>query len=120
MKRAIFAVPLLLSAVACSRSEPVDPEILEAGRQVYLAQSCGGCHGENRAGSELAPPLTSVHLHWSAERLETYLKHPEAVTASEPRLKDLSSRWELEMPGVEEASPEDVRALALFLLHSRD
>mgnify|MGYP003563964920 CR=1 FL=1 len=120
MKTAIPVAALLLWMSACSRGTPVPPETVELGRQVYQAQACGGCHGDDRAGTELAPALTSVHLQWSPDRLETYLKHPESVTASEPRLKDLSSHWELEMPGVAEASAEEVRALALFLLHSRD
>jgi mono/diheme cytochrome c family protein len=114
------SVALLVCLVGCGREPSAPPETLDLGRQVYRSQSCDACHGGDRAGTELAPPLTSVHLNWSSEGLQTYLRHPEAVTGSDPRLKDLAGRWELEMPGVAEASPEEVRALALFLLHSRD
>lgn len=108
----------LVLLTACGDRASVDQATLDLGREVYLAESCDGCHGDDRLGSELAPSLQTVHLHWSADRLSDYLKNPDAVTASDLRLQDVSGRWQLAMPGVGDASPDEVRALALYLLHA--
>jgi cytochrome c2 len=115
------AVVLTLAAAAtlaaCARSQP-SPEQAESirrGRDVYVFESCGGCHGNRRQGSEKAPPLDALRDHWSADELALYLRQPGQY-AQDRRLQRLARRYPAEMAGLPAAHPDRLHDLVAFLL----
>lgn len=87
----------------------------DAGRRVWEAQGCAGCHGEPGTTRATAPPLTDLAAHWDREALAEYLADPEAVKARTPRLQYLNERYPVIMPRID-ASAEDLELLADHLL----
>jgi mono/diheme cytochrome c family protein len=102
--------------VACGRSVVVDPATREAGAKVYRSESCAGCHGEERGGGRLAPPLRRLTRHWDDEELVRFLRDPTAFAADDGRIREMAARFPSRMPPAGTSDPEKLRALALFLL----
>ena len=86
------------------------------GALLYRQNSCDVCHGDDRAGSDNAPPLRGLAAHWDAERLTVYLADPAPVVASDPRLSELGERYEVEMLAYGHVPESERRALAEWLL----
>jgi cytochrome c553 len=113
-----FAVVASLGGCAAPPSPPpVDLDAVERGRLVWKAEECGVCHGDDGRGSEIAPTLANVDENWTVEELAAYLLDPEAESAGNHRLAQLAAEYQLEMPGILLATPEQGRDLALFILH---
>jgi cytochrome c2 len=113
----ILALATAAALAACTRSEP-SPEQAESvrrGREVYVFESCGGCHGSQRQGSEKAPPLAALRRHWSAEELALYLRQPGQF-AQDRRLQRLARRYPAGMAGLPAAHPDRLHDLVVFLL----
>ena len=55
----------------------LDP-VAAAGKQVYGAESCDACHGENGVGTSAGPKLIGATAQKSAEELTKLLRHPTA------------------------------------------
>jgi cytochrome c2 len=105
------------AAAACTRSEPSpdQAERVRRGREVYVFESCGGCHGSRRQGSGKAPPLDALRRHWSADELALYLRAPRQYP-QDSRLRQLARRYPAEMAGLPAAQPDRLRDLVAFLL----
>jgi cytochrome c2 len=113
---AVGALALALAAACGSpTATPEDAARVRRGRDVYVFEGCGNCHGADRRGSRTAPTLEGVQRHWSAEELLRYLRAPRAYPADR-RLRSLSARFRAEMAGLPAADQERVRDLVAFLL----
>lgn len=53
----------------------LDP-LAAAGKKIYEGESCDACHGENGAGSAMAPKLVGATAQKSADELANLLKKP--------------------------------------------
>jgi mono/diheme cytochrome c family protein len=87
------------------------------GEKVYAMQSCAICHGKQREGSKLGPPLTGLKAHWTADQLvRDYFPDPVTYQNNDPRLREMLKTYNtMKMPAVR--LPEaDQRALADWLL----
>jgi mono/diheme cytochrome c family protein len=111
---------LFVVLAGCSAPNPEpgpDIEAIDRGRQVWQAEECGECHGENGGGTDVAPSLRSVADHWAAEDLKSYLFDSESTSSHDQRLAELSHQYELEMPGILLAPPEQVDDLVVYLMN---
>ena len=129
MRDTIFTIAIAIAvAVTACGSPPTPPDQPDdtpptpvaaspaRGAGVYVAEGCGLCHGDDRAGTEIGPPLTGLADHWQTENLAAFLRDPAPMLASDPRLQEMAPNFETEMPGVSEADDAGVRDLVAFLL----
>lgn len=107
----------LVVAVGCGApSGPVaDADRVQRGREVYVFESCGSCHGAERQGGKNAPPLERLDRHWATDELVTYLRGPRAYP-KDRRLRTLAARYPQEMAGLPGAGEERLRDLVAYLL----
>jgi mono/diheme cytochrome c family protein len=62
-KEQVDAVTALVESWAAeTAAQPVEdiPDTVEAGQQVFSASGCGGCHGADLAGTDIAPSLLNI------------------------------------------------------------
>lgn len=98
-------------------SEPVLSAEAETGRQAYLTLGCASCHGDNLEGKRSAPKLTGIAERWTHEGLVEYLKDPDAVIRSTPRLAYVAEQYPISMPGFGDTADEQtLQAVAHYLL----
>ena len=119
MTNLIRGAGLLIAAacgLACGRVVVVDAATREAGARVYRSESCAGCHGEERAGGRLAPPLRALARHWDEEELVRFLRDPVAFAHDDSRIRGMAARFPSKMPPAGTSDAQKLRALALFLL----
>lgn len=111
---------MLVLAVACRQAEEPAaepaPALVSAGSEAYRVNACGICHGREREGTELGPPLRNLARFWSAERLQAFLKEPESFRTSSERMAQLAELYPADMPGLPAATAEELTALAAYLL----
>jgi mono/diheme cytochrome c family protein len=115
-----FAI-VLAAVVSCGRApeqarSPEPPAPKAETNDVYVRLECGACHGDNRQGSEGAPPLVDLAQRWDQASLVAFLKDPQGMGEANPHIAYREEPYPLQMPafgGVEEAELED---LARFLL----
>jgi len=127
MRSGLLVTGFVILAAGCgskaeSPAKPApaaDPAAAARGRLVFETEGCGACHGDQLEGTEMGPPLTAVASHWKRAELEAFLKEPAPVLASDPRLIELGTKYEVEMPGVSAASDPEVSDLAAYLLAAR-
>lgn len=124
MKMSSSTAFLIFSAVlsGCSGGsavggDRVDRASVRRGGQVWEAEECAACHGDDGRGTLIGPSLEGVHEHWTPDRLFEFLRDPGPELASNPRLGALTSRYEVDMPGVRDATEDETRDLAAFVLH---
>lgn len=109
-------VVAVVGALACGKSVVVDPAVRAAGEKVYRTEPCVGCHGEQRQGGRLAPPLAGLARHWDEEKLVRFLRDPVAFAQQDRRIRALAARYPSRMPPVNTSDPAKLRALAHYLL----
>jgi len=80
---------------------PSDP-MISKGKGVFTDRNCGACHGDDGAGTPLAPSLVGITKKLPQDRLVALLHNPNA------RMKAGG------MPSVD-ASPEEMTALLAYL-----
>jgi mono/diheme cytochrome c family protein len=87
---------------ATSASAQPTPDATEAGRAVFFAQGCYGCHRLGVAGTPIAHDLSRIGHKYTETQLEKWLRDPmsQKPTAHMPRLA---------------LSDDEVRALARYL-----
>ncbi len=95
----------------------VDRDAVARGRLVWEAEECSACHGDNGAGTPIGPSLADIANHWQAESLAGFLEDPQARLEDNPRLRELTSIYDVDMPGVRQAGEQEVKDLVVFLLH---
>ncbi len=109
--RAIRASPSLLAAAAlaaaCTSEPPPPPP--DPGAAAYRAQGCVACHGPAGEGTMMGPSLRGVGDHWTRDDLARYFVEPEAFASSDPRLKQVASKYTMRMRGI--TAPQDQRLL---------
>jgi len=103
-------VGLALAACGASGPAPGTPEAL------YVDLGCSKCHGANRDGQRSGPPLKALADRWTEDSLLEYLADPKAVMETNPRLKYMAENFPIMMPAYPNASQEDLRKLAQFIL----
>lgn len=117
---AILACTLVfLSALACSsptKSTVQDDEDVRQGRQVFLALSCATCHGHDRRGTNIGPPVLKLRDHWTEERLLQFLRDPASFKQADSRLRRISERYRTDMPSPIVGDDAKLKALIAYLL----
>lgn len=104
----------LVVLAGCGAS--LDPKLVSAGRDAYLAEGCPACHGRQGEGGSMGPDLRRAGRHWNADGLSSYLADPTSHREREIRLQRLSRVYSAHMPAFA-TLPEDRRAaLAAYLL----
>lgn len=106
MKRAVFAMAVLLlgSTTIVARGQSDDAFV--AGERVFRDQGCYGCHMVGRFGTPIGPDLSRIGAKYSHAEIERWLRDPEFQRpgAHMPRL---------------ELDADEVRVLAVFLAAQR-
>jgi cytochrome c2 len=119
---AIVAVGVVgILSMGCGESGPTAPagltEAHQAGWQVYVDLECGSCHGDQREGKRSGPVLAELGTHWDQNQLVEYLKNPDAMVKTNPRLSYKAEKYAIDMPAyADKATDEQLTALAAFLL----
>ena len=109
-------------AGGCGEAKPTPPPGLPdahmAGWQVYADLNCASCHGDLREGKRSGPVLTDLDTHWTRDQLIEYMKFPEAMIKSNPRLAYKSENYAIAMPGyADKADDAKLGALADYVLY---
>ena len=116
----VAAVILLALAVrACStpaKPQAQDSEVIRHGRQIYLAQPCPTCHGQDRMGATSGPPIRGLRGRWTEESLVRFLRNPSTSKQADSRLKQLSERYRSDMPALILGDETRVRVFVAYLL----
>ena len=89
-----------------ARTEAVVDPLVASGKNFFTEQGCSACHGDDAAGTALAPSLVGVTSKFSKDRLTALLHNPS------PRMKAGG------MPNVE-TSPKEMEALIAYLASLR-
>jgi cytochrome c2 len=109
MKLAIVVAATLAAGSALAQQAP--------GETLFKKANCQVCHGAERKGSTLAPPLLGLSKSWDADRLAAYLADPYKVSKGDARLEELEKKFPAVMPPY--GAPEgDRKALAAWLLEA--
>ena len=90
------------SSVSAAAVAPSDDPLVSKGKGLFNDRGCSACHGENGAGTPLAPSLVGITKKLPEDRLVALLHNPNA------RMKAGG------MPGVD-ASPDEMTALLAYL-----
>jgi ubiquinol-cytochrome c reductase cytochrome b subunit len=86
-----FEPELSGGSLAAENTALANPDAAK-GKEIFEAQACNACHGDNGVGTAAAPKLIGIAAKYDAAKLEELLKHPTAkMTAGgmpTPDLKD--------------------------------
>lgn len=101
-----FTALVLACLLSTSASAQQAPDALEAGRTVFFAQGCYGCHRLGAAGTPIAHDLSRIGRKYTEAQLEKWLRDPasQKPTAHMPRLA---------------LSDDEIRTLARYLASLR-
>jgi len=113
---------VVLTTGGCGEAKPTPPPGLPdaymAGWQVYADLNCASCHGDLREGKRSGPVLTGLETHWTRDQLVEYVKNPDAMIKSNPRLAYKAEKYPIAMPGyADKADEANLGALAGYLLY---
>lgn len=86
----------------------LDAKLVKQGAAVYVAQSCASCHKMNGVGGKNGPDLT--HIGSDESSVEWQIAH-----LKNPRSKNPNSS----MPAYDYLPPQDLKALATFLVSKK-
>jgi mono/diheme cytochrome c family protein len=98
-----------------TEEELAEPPPAKTGDELYVAGNCHVCHGADRNGSSLGPPLRKLAANWSAEEMVKYFKDPGNYAASDPRLSEHKGKYQMVMPPLRIPDADQLR-LAQWLL----
>lgn len=105
------------TAAACRGEGPVGPP---SGPATYRARTCYRCHGSDRSGTEIGPPLRSLASHWDEGSLVRYISDPAPFPERDPRIRDLVRQYHGKLMKGFPMPPEEARTLARWLLSDPD
>lgn len=111
-------LPLLLLglfAVSCD-SEPEKPRSEFTGPELFLDARCDSCHGGDRTGSWMGPPLAGLRENWTEEDLARYLRDPVPVIDATPRLSKMRRKYPSTMRAFPELPKRERLRIAKWLL----
>lgn len=100
-----------------SALDATELEAVKRGSQVWEAEECSACHGDDGHGTVIGPSLEGARRHWTPEHLTRFLLDPAPELVSDPRLAELTAQYTVDMPGVSQATEEETRDLAAFVIH---
>ncbi|HVN76379.1 MAG TPA: c-type cytochrome [Thermoanaerobaculaceae bacterium] len=113
------AAALSVAALGCTApsGEPVAATPTpSAGRLVFLAEPCPTCHGRDRMGTNVGPPIADLRGRWDESTLTRFLRAPAAFKQADPRLRQISERYRSDMPAFFSADERRTRSLVHYLL----
>jgi mono/diheme cytochrome c family protein len=87
----------------------------KSGSELYTASNCALCHGADRNGSALGPPLRKLKANWTAEEMVKFFKDPSNYAANNPRLAADKGKYSVPMQPLRIADADQLR-LAQWLL----
>lgn len=112
---ALALLPGLVLACSFRRQPPTGA----SGDVIYRLQNCANCHGEEREGTHLGPPLAGLGERWSVELLAEYLADPSVMVARDARLAALDVQFGAsDMGRYDNLDLAQRRTLAAWLLSS--
>jgi len=128
----LFILLLVLSKITSRQESETDlsdsymneTENIETGAnessEIYVGDllannRCFTCHGNDLNGTGMGPSLAKVSENWKKVSLISYFQNPKAFL-NNPRMSVLKEKYNREMPAQEKMSPEELDALAEYLL----
>jgi mono/diheme cytochrome c family protein len=99
---------------ACSKPAPSagPPD----GAALFREQNCIQCHGNDGAGTNLAPTLHGKQSLWTRAKLAEYIADSPAYAARDARLKEQATHYTIPMTSFPGLSLEQRLALADYVL----
>jgi cytochrome c2 len=91
-------------------------EAVRHGRQVFLALPCPTCHGHDRRGTNIGPPIRKLRNRWTEERLVHFLRDPASCKQADSRLRRISERYRTDMPSPIVGDDARLKSLIAYLL----
>lgn len=112
MPRRLLLLALAAASAGCSGrgAAPATPEAS------YRERTCYRCHGADRSGTEIGPPLRSLREHWDADALVRYIADPAPFRDADPRIRELVDRYNGRLMRGVDLPEDEARALAEWLL----
>ena len=113
---ALLAGATVVACTAPSSEPDKAPATPSPGRLVFLSEPCPTCHGRDRMGTNLGPPIANLSNRWDEDKLTRFLHAPAAAKRADPRLRQIAERYRSDMPALFSADEGRVRALVRYLL----
>lgn len=119
--RVLPARLLVACAVVCAGCRGMSPAApsgatLASGEAAFRTRTCWRCHGADRSGTEIGPPLYGLGRVWDVEALARYIEDPAPFRARDARLRALVARYQGRLMRGFPMAREEGRALAGWLL----
>jgi ubiquinol-cytochrome c reductase cytochrome b subunit len=80
--RAYMKAPFKPYVVGVSAKLPSANPLADKGKSVFTSKGCSSCHGDNGAGTPIAPALVGVGDKFPPEKLSDLIRHPTPKMAS--------------------------------------
>jgi ubiquinol-cytochrome c reductase cytochrome b subunit len=77
--------------------------VVDRGHDLFIANSCQGCHVVNGQGTPVGPELTHIGSSMSAEQMTKLIRNPGSVTPN------------TRMPAYDKLSDRDVNAIVVYM-----
>lgn len=111
----LFLGLLLLVSPGCGDAGPQDSNN-PPGRNLFIGELCASCHGFERQGSWMGPPLLELGEHWDRQALADFVRQPSVFVKKDQRIRDLARRFPASMTGNARLGDGDLLLLADWLL----
>ncbi len=108
-------VPPQSTSSAPEAEAPAVSTPVAAGQALYVKANCAMCHGDDRAGKALGPPLLALQQHWTADKMVAYFQDPQGYAANDARLAEQKKQFSMKMPPPS-LSADELQILAQWLL----
>jgi mono/diheme cytochrome c family protein len=115
-KAPLFAGLLALFSFTSCGSSSSEELASPPGRKLFIGELCASCHGFERQGSWMGPPLLELAEHWDAPSLSSFIKDPSVFLKTDQRIRDLAKRFQANMTGNARLNDGDRLELAKWLL----
>lgn len=120
MRYTIYLLILATVSILIEHGFTQQKKNISEGKEVFNNLGCKTCHGADRIGTNLGPPLTSVKKNWNKKSLLEYLKSPQVIVNKNPKLKKLKEKYNMtEMPSFESIQQKQANELVDFLLKGK-
>ena len=113
----IFGALFLLSTLAgCNEGSSQSDADTLPGKKLFIAELCASCHGFERQGSWMGPPLRNLDENWERHNLAEFIRTPSKFTGRDERIKKLSKQFRTQMAPNKRLSEDERLILADWLL----
>ncbi len=80
---------------------------------------CRNCHGQDLAGTKMAPSLQNLSQHWSKDQLTNYLRNPSSYM-DDDRFKEYQQKYPgMVMPSFGNINVQELGKISEFLLNQK-